>query len=265
MIWFHFLDRNFSSETVKQKSAKQTLSHSIKTKGMQVVKMKTKTKRLFIVVVAVLLVALSLIVVFSDNPATYSVSGNKLSRIACLGDSITNITGYPEELQTLLGNDSVVGNFGVSGATVNLNSNKPYYYDLTYRDARNFLPTTVIIMLGTNDARTDNYLKINTFIANYERMVNRTQRWNTTQQIFLIIPPPIFNNTLDLNSTSYSDGVIPRIKQVANDSGLPIIDVYTPLINHPEYFPDGVHPNSWAVRVIVDTIYQALTSNSKGS
>ncbi len=227
--------------------------------------MKPKTKRLFIVAIEVLLIALSLTIVFSNNSATYSVNGNRFSRVACLGDSITNMTGYPEELQTLLGNRSVVGNFGVSGATVNLNSNKPFYYDFTYRDARNFLPTIVIIMLGTNDARTDNYLKISNFTANYERMVNRTQRWNTTQQIFLVIPPPIFNNTLDLNSTSYAEGIIPRIKQVAIDLGLPIIDVYTPLVNHPEDFYDGVHPNSEGVRIIVDTIYQAITSNSKDS
>jgi alpha-L-fucosidase 2 len=230
---------------------------------MQVGKMKTKTKKLFIVAFAVVLIALSLTIVFSDNPATYSFNNNKLSRVACLGDSITNMTGYPEELQALLGNRSVVGNFGVNGATVNLWSNKPYYYDLTYRDARNFLPTTVIIMLGTNDARTDNYLKISNFTANYERMVNRTERWNSTQQIFLVIPPPIFNNTLDLNSTSYVEGVIPRIKQVASDFGLPIIDVYTPLVDHPEYFYDGVHPNNAGVQVIVNTIYKAIDEYSK--
>ena len=43
----------------------------------------------------------------------------KLVRVACLGDSITNMTGYPEDLQKLLGNNSLVGNFGVIGATVN--------------------------------------------------------------------------------------------------------------------------------------------------
>ncbi len=174
--------------------------------------MNTKRKSIIIVPVVVLLVALSLTVVFSEILATYSTSyssNDKLARVACLGDSITNITGYPEQLQALLGKESVVGNFGVNGATVNLNSNNPYYYDLTYRDARNFLPTAVIIMLGTNDARSDNYQKIGSFISNYERLLNRTQRWNSTQQIFLVIPPPIFNNTLDLNSTSYVNGVIP--------------------------------------------------------
>jgi lysophospholipase L1-like esterase len=227
--------------------------------------MKSKGKRIIIVTVAILLVALSLIVVFSENLASNSVNGNKLARVACLGDSITNMTGYPEDLQTLLGNYSVVGNFGVSGATVNFNADKPYNYELTFRvDARNFLPTIIVIMLGTNDARTNVYQQISNFTANYERMINRTQRWNCTQQIFLVIPPPVFNNTLDLNCTIFVEDVIPRIKQVANDLGLPIIDVYTPLLNHPEYFPDGVHPNSEGAQVIANTIYKAISSNSKG-
>jgi acyl-CoA thioesterase I len=226
--------------------------------------MNWKGKTVSIVVVGVILVALTLTVVFSENLATYSVSppskNSNLARVACLGDSITNMTGYPEELQQILGKSSVVGNFGVSGATVNLWSSKPYFYDYAYRDARNFMPTTSILMLGTNDARTDNYQKISNFTANYERMLNRTIHWNSTQQVFLVIPPPIFSNTLDLNSTSYVEGVIPRIRQVAADMGLPLIDVYTPLINHPEYFPDGVHPNSEATKIIVDTIYQAITT-----
>ena len=229
--------------------------------------MNAKRKIIIIVPVVFLLVALSLTVVFSENLATRAVNdpSSKLTRVACLGDSITNSTGYPEQLQSLLGNGSVVGNFGVNGATVNLNSNNPYYYDLTYRDARNFLPTTVIIMLGTNDARSDNYQKISTFTANYERLLNRTERWNSTQQIFLVIPPPIFNNTLDLNSTSYVNGVIPKIRQIASDLGLPLIDVYTPLMDHPEYFIDGVHPNSQGAQTIANTIYQAITMNSKDS
>jgi lysophospholipase L1-like esterase len=143
--------------------------------------MNAKRKSILIVPVVVLLVALSLTVVFSENLAAHIVNdpSNKMTRVACLGDSITNSTGYPEQLQSLLGNGSVVGNFGVNGATVNLNSNNPYYYDLTYRDARNFLPTTVVIMLGTNDARSDNYQKISTFTANYERLLNRTQQGNS--------------------------------------------------------------------------------------
>jgi acyl-CoA thioesterase I len=219
--------------------------------------MTPKRKRIIIAAVAILVVALSLTVVFSENPLVNHVN-KKLVRVACLGDSITNITSYPEDLQTLLGNNSIVGNFGVDGATVNFYTERPYYFDPTFREARNFLPTTIIIMLGTNDARTNVYQQISNFAANYERMINRTQQWNSTKQIFLVIPPPIFNNILDLNGTFFVEEVIPRIQQVATEEGLTIIDVYTPLLNHPEYFSDGVHPNSEGARAIANIIYKAI-------
>ena len=58
----------------------------------------------------------------------------KLARVACLGDSITEITGYPADLQTLLGNNSIVGNFGVSGATVDFNTDKPYFFEPAFHE-----------------------------------------------------------------------------------------------------------------------------------
>ena len=68
---------------------------------------------------------------------------------------------------------------------------------------------------------------------------------------------------MDFNGTSYAEGVVPRIHQVAIDMGLPLIDAYTPLINHPEYFPDGVHPNMEGAQIIANIIYKAIKSNSE--
>ncbi len=218
--------------------------------------MMSKRKRIAFVSITVLVLALILTVVYSELLAG-SVKKN-LSRVACLGDSITEETLYPEELQTLLGDASVVGNFGVSGATVNLWSDKPYFYEPTYRSSRDFLPSTAIFMLGANDARTNNYEKIVNFTVNYERLLNRTQRWNTTDQIYVVVPPPIFDNALDLNGTFYAQEVVPRIHQVAENKDLPVIDVYTPLVNHPEYFPDGVHPNEEGAKIIARLIYDAI-------
>jgi lysophospholipase L1-like esterase len=221
--------------------------------------MTSKSKRIILVAAAILVVALSLTVVFSEILASNTVN-TKVARIACMGDSITEITGYPEDLQILFGNSSVVGNFGISGATVNLRSNQPYYYENAYINARNFLPTTVIIMLGTNDARTDNYAKIVNFTANYDRVINRTRtaRWNSTQQIILVVPPPLFDNNLDLNGTFFAEEVVPRIHQVAIDMKVPLIDVYIPLKDLPEYFPDGVHPNPDVAKLIAKIIYDAI-------
>jgi acyl-CoA thioesterase I len=221
--------------------------------------MTSKTKRIVLFSATILVVTLSLTVVFSEILADNTFDP-KLARVACMGDSITEITGYPEDLQALFGNNSVVGNFGVSGATVNLRSNQPYYYENVYIDARNFLPTTIILMLGTNDARTDNYEKIVNFTANYERVLNRTMsaRWNSTQQIILVVPPPLFDNNLDLDGTFYAKEVVPRIRQVASDMNVWLIDVYTPLKDHPEYFPDGVHPNPEGAKLIAYIIYDTI-------
>ena len=165
--------------------------------------MKPIRKRILAVSVAILVIALGLIVVvFSENVPSNNID-DKLARVACLGDSITEITGYTVELQTLLGNNSIVGNFGVSAATVSFYSDRPYDFEPAFQDAKIFEPTTVIIMLGTNDARTDNYQQINSFVTYYERMVKSIQALNSKPQVFLVEPPPIFNNTFDLNGTSF--------------------------------------------------------------
>ncbi|MCW4007966.1 MAG: GDSL-type esterase/lipase family protein [Candidatus Bathyarchaeota archaeon] len=221
--------------------------------------MNRKRKCLLAVSILLLVTALVLLAFFSGNRANESAN-LKLAHVACLGDSITESSGYPEYLQALLGANSVVGNFGVSGATVSFNSYKPYYFEAAFERAKRFEPTTVIIMLGTNDARTDYYQQIDNFVTDYTRIINSLQALSSKPQIFLVKPPPIFNNAYDLNGTSFVEGVLSRIEQVAKTLGLPVIDVYTPLANHPEYFPDGVHPNTEGAQIIANTVYNAITS-----
>jgi lysophospholipase L1-like esterase len=225
--------------------------------------MNVNTKRILEVSVISLILALSLLVVFSESQATTSPNG-KLSRIACLGDSITNMTSYPENLQTLLGNNSDVINFGFDGAAINFYSDRTYYFSDEFRDARASLPTTVIIMLGTNDARISLYDRISNFVKNYELMIRRIEiNFIIKPQIFLVIPPPIFENNFNLSTNIFEKEIIPLVRQVASNQNLPLIDVYTPLVNHPEYFSDGVHPNSEASQIIAKTIYDSINSISK--
>lgn len=226
--------------------------------------MNTKRKTISAAIITILIIALSFIAVFSQSLQSNISDSGKLKRVACLGDSITNMTMYPADLQTLLGKNSVVENFGDNGAAINFYSDRTYYFSDEYKNARAFLPTTVIIMLGTNDARINLNEAIGNFTSNYkymiQHMMNGTRRFISQPQVFLVIPPPIFNNTIGLNSTAYAQEIIPRIHQVANDLGLPLIDVYTPLANYPEYFSDGVHPNAQGDQIIAQTIYQAIKS-----
>ncbi len=174
--------------------------------------MNGKTKRILAASIAALIITLSVIVVFSPNLAS-NKTDSKEDRVACLGDSITNMTGYPADLQTLLGSGSTVGNFGYNGAAVNFFADRTYYFSDEYRAARAFLPTTVIIMLGTNDARTNLNDSIGNFTGNYEymieHMINGTRRFTSQPRIFLVIPPPLFENNLNLTSTTFKEEIIP--------------------------------------------------------
>ncbi|HSV50105.1 MAG TPA: GDSL-type esterase/lipase family protein [Candidatus Acidoferrales bacterium] len=197
------------------------------------------------------------ITLFHNNAPVYS-SAN-LSKIACVGDSITQITSYVNTLQTLVGNSSVVGNFGVSGATVTLASVEPYLFRNESDAAKEFQPTTVVILLGTNDARSDVFVYIDKFLEDYKIVISKYQMLETKPQIYLVLPPPVYENNINISSSDLSEVIIPMIKQAANDTGLPLIDAFTPLLNHPEYFVDGVHPNDEGARVIAEAIYQQIT------
>lgn len=224
--------------------------------------MRLKNKK-FIIVLAVFLVLIAL--VYSINQTGISNNPNsKLARIACMGDSITESSGYPEDLQTLLGKDSVVGNFGVMGATVNFGSVNPYYFTEKYPEAVDFQPSTVVLMLGTNDARADTYGLIENFTKDYEEIVQGLQNSEDSRkaQIYLVKPPPILDNDLNFSNTNLTESVIPRIEAAAEKFNLPIIDLYTPLLNHPEYYlGDGVHLNSEGAKVIANLIFEAIKNH----
>jgi acyl-CoA thioesterase-1 len=232
----------------------------------QETEMDIKRKRILAVSIAVLILAVSLIVVFSQSLASNNNGANAsdLARIACMGDSITNITGYPSDLQALLGSSSKVGNFGYDGAAVNFQSDRTYYGSEPFHNARMSQPTTVIIMLGTNDARTNLNAQSTNFVHDYEFMINSmisgTHPFAGQPKIYLVIPPPIFQNNINLTSSIFIEQIIPKIRQVASDLNLSLIDVYTPLVSHPELFSDGVHPNAEGAQVIADTIYQTIKS-----
>jgi lysophospholipase L1-like esterase len=127
-----------------------------------------------------------------------------------------------------------------------------------FQSAKNFLPNIVVIMLGTNDAYPSRQLYLNNFISDYEKLVHSFQALSTNPKIFLVLPPPIFNADLGPNNTFLLNDVIPKIKQAATDLGLPTVDAYSPLVNHPDYFLDGVHPNDDGAKIIAAQIYTAI-------
>jgi lysophospholipase L1-like esterase len=214
--------------------------------------------------IGVLLITLSILAIILENTADNNGSANIIS-VACIGDSITELPYYPDELQDLLGANYTVGNFGAGGSTVLLDTGKPYIDQVELVKAKNFLPDIAIIMLGTNDARTDHFKSIDNFASDYMKLINEIQEIESNPKIFLVKPPPLFDNEFELKNDNLLEGIIPRIEQIANEEGLPIIDVYAALENHPEYFWDGVHPGSEGATVIASEVYEAIILSIESS
>lgn len=219
--------------------------------------MKPELTKAVTVLIAVILVASSLLIIVQLNSKT-RVSA-QIIRVACVGDSITEWSNYPEELQKMLGDGYKVENFGVAGSAVTKGSDFPYTNQSAYEAIKEFGPQVVIIMLGTNDAKTVNHDQLSSFVSDYAEIVDYCESLPDDQQIYLVKPPPIYNNTLGLEDSNLEQGVIPMIEQVADDKDLPMIDVNSVMADHSEYFKDGVHPNDDGAEVIATTINDALT------
>lgn len=180
-------------------------------------------------------------------------------RVACVGDSITEGSGYPFQLHLMLGSNYVVGNFGVSGSTVSLDSTKPYMNESKFKDALEFNPDIVVIMLGTNDANPDVTPNETGLDSDYSQLVSAFQQLDGRQLIWIAKSPPIFSNNSSYNNTILAMTILPQIGNLADQMNLPTVDMYDALRNHSEYFADGVHPSHDGAVVIASNVYDAIT------
>lgn len=183
-------------------------------------------------------------------------------RVACVGDSITRGTEYTLYLWQLLGPKYIIGDFGVGGVTVSFSSENAYINSTAIELAKEFEPDIVIIMLGTNDADPNLNESKSDFISNYVELISEFQSLTSKPNIWIVKPPPIFNS-VNLSQEVLLEKVIPGIHEVVDQTNLPLIDAYTPLINHPDYFIDGIHPKVAGAEIIANLIYETLISNTK--
>jgi lysophospholipase L1-like esterase len=176
--------------------------------------------------------------------------------VSCVGDSITEWSEYPTILQNMLGSTYEVSNYGVAGAAVSPSWYTSYVKQPEFHESKQCEPSIVVIMLGTNDAHTSQ--NASNFSSDYKNLVSEYQTLPSSPKILLVEPPPIYNNKLELNDTHLDGYVLPGIEQVAYDLGLLTIDVNAALANHPEFFEDGVHPNSEGALAIATEIVQNM-------
>ena len=207
-------------------------------------------------------------------------------RVACIGNSITDghgidlapANGYPAQLQKLLGDGYWVKNFGVSARTMLNKGDYPYMNEMAWRDALAFKPDVVIIKLGTNDSKPENWQYGSEFRQDLEQMITtlrpdlaqtakkgkkskKAKQGSTaeTPKIYLCTPIPAFKPTWNINDSVIVNGVIPIQQEVAAKYGLKVIDLHTLYANDGDKMvDDGIHPNDKGAARMADIIAEAL-------
>ncbi len=169
---------------------------------------------------------------------------------------------YPSQLQALLGDKWNVQNFGVSGRTLLKHGNAPIWKEKLFKDAHVFNPDVVIIMLGTNDTKPQNWVHHDEFIADYKDMIETFKSLPAKPRIFICRPCPVFaHGKFGINEANL-DVEIPLIDQVATDEGVDIIDMHAALDGKPELSKDTVHPKTAGAGVMAQTAAAALTGKA---
>lgn len=184
-------------------------------------------------------------------------------RIACIGDTITDMSNYPKVIAQYLAADHSksydIRNFGAPDTTVVM-TEKPWIKSPKADAAKAFLPQIVVIEIGTQDTQKGkNWNAIATFPAEYKNLISAFASLSSKPKIYLCLPPPIYGNTgWGMSEENLVGTVIPDIQQVAKDLNLPVIDLHTALGNHPELFHNSVHPTGDAKKFIATAVYVAL-------
>jgi lysophospholipase L1-like esterase len=203
------------------------------------------------------------------SPALSNEPAEKPARlkIACVGDSITfgaRIENraencYPAQLGELMGQNTEARNFGVSGTTLLKKGNKPYWKRPEYKAALNFNPDIVVIKLGTNDTKPDNWKHKAEYVRNYVELVESFQKLPGKPVVWICYPVPAYPNKGPISGTVVKEEILPLIDEVANQTGVKIIDLHTALSNKKELFPDSIHPNAAGAKIIAETVKAAIT------
>ena len=186
-------------------------------------------------------------------------------RVACVGDSITAGVGaskgndYPAQLGRMLGEQYTVVNFGVGGSTLLKRGDRPYQIQKAFKKAKAFNPNIVVIKLGTNDTKLHNWKFKDEFIADYKDMIIQFRSLPSKPKIFISYPAPVAREDESSVNEERVQEIIEMIDKLATDLQTGVIDVHSALKDHPEWLPDGVHPNTAGANAIAKAVYMALT------
>ena len=147
--------------------------------------------------------------------------------VACVGDSITEGIGatspvlysYPAQLQKLLGERYEVHNCGSGGTTLLKSGDFSYRKQSRYRESRTCNPHIVIIMLGTNDSKPQNWAKKEQYVPDLVELIQVYQKLESKPRVYVATSATVPQALDGITDEVVTGEVVPLQKEVARQTG----------------------------------------------
>jgi lysophospholipase L1-like esterase/pimeloyl-ACP methyl ester carboxylesterase len=196
-----------------------------------------------------------------------AVTATAQINVTCVGDSITfgaaikdrGTNSYPAQLQKMLGDGYKVHNFGVNGATLLKKGDKPYWKLGAYQNALKSNPQIVVIKLGTNDTKPQNWKHKAEYEADYKALIESFQALPSKPRVIIMFPVPVAKDRWGINEKAVKGQAIPTLRKVSLATGCEIIDLHTAMMSHHDLMPDGVHPNGKGATILANRVHDTIT------
>jgi lysophospholipase L1-like esterase len=186
-------------------------------------------------------------------------------KVACTGTSamegLGSTTGHhvPDELGRDLGAGFEVKNFAVDGTTAIASVSTSYAATPEMKAALAYNPDVVLFWFGGNDSFKGTWdAHKGEFKADYTSLVRAFQALPSHPKT-LLVRLWVFVNT-PVQQTVIDQEILPIIDQMAVDTNSTLIDYRKAFEMHPEYFPDGMHPNDTGTLAIGKLFADSVTS-----
>ena len=197
----------------------------------------------------------------------FSLPTHAQTKVVCVGASITEgarikepkENSYPGQLQSLLGVNYTVENYGVGGTTMLKKGNFPYWNTDAYRKALQSNPDIVFIDLGGNDAKAVNRPFYGELEEDASVLIRSFKQLPTHPRVILLLPTAFFvTDTTGIYDPVSVREVAPRLKKAAYREGIEVLDMHPLLIDRPDLIPDKIHPEEKGSEIIAKRLFQQL-------
>jgi lysophospholipase L1-like esterase/pimeloyl-ACP methyl ester carboxylesterase len=193
---------------------------------------------------------------------------NAQTKIACIGASITEgarienpkENSFPGQLQSLLGTNYKVENYGVGGTTMLRKGNYPYWKTEAYQNALKSAPDIVFIDLGGNDAKAVNRPFYNELEQDCRDMIRSFKQLSSKPRVIVLLPTAFFvTDENGIYDPVCRKEVTPRLQKAAYEEDVETIDLHPLLIDRPDLIPDKIHPEEKGSEIIAKRLFRQIT------